>query len=1150
MRFVAQQLGFNFVLFLLLSHAGLAKSPELPLTIALVGPMSKDMTALGQRVIQSVSFHINQFNTLRDKNRQIELLTYDDEGNPEKAEKVAELIKAEGKVSVIIANFLYESASRMIEIYRRLEIPILTPSILREENFNSPWLYRTLFNSHVEGVFLASYMKKVSEYKTVNIIHTDDDYGRTSARDFSSPFTSMGGLIRHEWQVHVASLEADLFNITNQLLAEQHNPADVIFLATDAKISAEIIAFLKRSGLAYKMFGTHLITDLDFIKFISLYPEEEANPGFFSNGTLGLSPIILDIGNEQAQIFKKQYTDFYRSTPGWFEASFFDTSLVASKAIVHAINHSTISSVTDLRQAVKSYLHKIDNPSQAIHGITGSIYFDKNQERVAHIMVGEFFNQKLNSTYSQLYPVDNPQLLSVKDIDNKNIITANNQYLQKTDIVFTDVDIIEVSDLDVKTSDYVINFYLSFRYRGDVDAKNIDFINKAEPIILGQPFEKTIKNGVTQESYRIEAKFNNPFIFTKYPFDKQELLLKFENKNGFNNNIIYVRDEVSMSLESLESDLEQIQKSKSLEDWTATNVIFFQDIVEHSFAFNNPRFLESDNKIRYSRFNVKITIQRNPLSFALKNFLPLLIMFLLIYLVTYTDFSTSISVFIGAILATIIEHFRISGDLIGIGYIIALDYLFYATYIIIVMQITIAIVAENLRRKNREKLSQKILTMDKIVFPFVVLSIISIYVYSSLHVEKPQALQAKIIPASPQTDQIKPPGKTILTLSSWNRESHEEMDKIIAVFNAKQSDFSVQFIPIKHSQYYKALLTELETGNKPDLFYLPGNEIESQFLIKNGHTLPLTNIKLNHTLSSEEKRLWTNNKGILEGAPLQAVSQAVYYNQDIFHKLKIAVPTTWQEFIKVAQKIKAMGIIPISNGSKDVSVNAEIIFMGIAPNFIGGAEGRAMFEKGQRCFDDETVLKSFMAIKELVPFLPKDHSQLTRYDSRELFIEQKAAMWLAESSELTFFAKEKPKFSYSIFALPASLGHKTTLIYQYDSALAINPRSEHKEYALAFLLWTQSKEYAQLLQKHLPGYFSLASTHIPLTDAHAREFWRLIKSNKTDSRWILPPGLPSSYQLMARATNEVLNGRMSPKEAAASLQRGLATWFRPAQLCR
>ena len=52
------------------------------------------------------------------------------------------------------------------------------------------------------------------------------------------------------------------------------------------------------------------------------------------------------------------------------------------------------------------------------------------------------------------------------------------------------------------------------------------------------------------------------------------------------------------------------------------------------------------------------------------------------------------------------------------------------------------------------------------------------------------------------------------------------------------------------------------------------------------------------------------------GIPYTYYNWGVYYRQDIFEDLGIAVPTNWDEFIAAGETLKANGITPITIGSK------------------------------------------------------------------------------------------------------------------------------------------------------------------------------------------------------------------------------------------
>ena len=91
------------------------------------------------------------------------------------------------------------------------------------------------------------------------------------------------------------------------------------------------------------------------------------------------------------------------------------------------------------------------------------------------------------------------------------------------------------------------------------------------------------------------------------------------------------------------------------------------------------------------------------------------------------------------------------------------------------------------------------------------------------------------------------------------------------------------------------------------------------------------------------------------------------------------------------------------------------------------------------------------------------------------------------------------------------------------------------------------------MSNELPGFFPLHKQTPQISNPHARAFLALNEGRKQDIRWAwqsLTAKIPSGYTLMQDGALGVLNGEITPAEAAANLQSGLAQWFEPAQRCR
>jgi raffinose/stachyose/melibiose transport system substrate-binding protein len=93
-------------------------------------------------------------------------------------------------------------------------------------------------------------------------------------------------------------------------------------------------------------------------------------------------------------------------------------------------------------------------------------------------------------------------------------------------------------------------------------------------------------------------------------------------------------------------------------------------------------------------------------------------------------------------------------------------------------------------------------------------------------------------------------------------------------------------------------------------------------------------------------------------------------------------------------------------------------------------------------------------------------------------------------------------------------------------------------------------EFAELYANALPGFFPLGDHQISLDDPLAQTFldWRSeCESTIRSSYQILSRGTPNNENDLWNASAQVLNGTLTPEEAASQVQTGLEAWYEPQQ---
>jgi len=389
--------------------------------------------------------------------------------------------------------------------------------------------------------------------------------------------------------------------------------------------------------------------------------------------------------------------------------------------------------------------------------------------------------------------------------------------------------------------------------------------------------------------------------------------------------------------------------------------------------------------------------------------------------------------------------------------------------------------------------------------------------------------------------------KVQLTMGSWRADDVTQMTKLLAAFSQKYPNIQIKFDPTNPPDYNAALRLQLQSGIGPDLMYARSYDTGMQ-LFKDGFFADVTDLPgLKKVYSDLSRAPWADAKGRSFAVPFCAVSHGIYYNMDIFKKLGLSVPATWEDFLSTCQKIKNAGITPIANGLADQWDINEVVLMNIAPGFIGGAEGRLAYEKGKTPFNDAKMVSLFKAMKDLAPFCPNGFQAMTYNDSNALFVNQKAAMYFDGSWTMASFTDMK--FNWSVFAPPAPKGKKIVVTFHPDSGIAMNPKTKNPNECKLFLQWLYSNEAAAIVSSTIPtGFFPIASNAAKIADPHANAFLQMTLAHPTDVRFVWPKlmsGSPSGYNLLQDGAIAVMTGVKTPKQASDELAAGLAKWYPP-----
>jgi len=636
------KIGYQFILgkFLLLPLiiiiiiAGCSSETGTQETIhlAFAGPMSGEGAAAGRLMTQAIQMYLDSINSRGGINgKEVKLDIFDDQndcqdhpGQLAKAKAVANQIVAANNILAVIGHW-YSSCSIVAgEIYQQSKIPAITPG---SENvkvtLNNEWYFRNIYNTNASGQFLANYVKQVFHQNTVTIIHESADYGAYLAKVFEESAMKLGLEVKHIWKFDNddKNLDAVLEHIVKQGLEPNEKEAGVILLAVQAKEGIKLVKLIKEASIINPIIGSSSFSEDTFRHGFDNFPKEKNTPGFYINDIYVATPLIFDTANEEAQKFKQRYKARFNEEPDWSAAYAYDTILVLAQALKLAQIKAQPDTLVQDRQQIRDTLASFTNIEDAVIGTTGFNYFDEQRDAQKPVSLGIYKNRNSVSALTQLQVMRSTA--EIADLEeakrDTRVLQINGKYMYKTNVVYTGIEIKEITDLDLKNLVCTMDFYIWFRFQGKFKPEDIEFINAINPneIKLTQALAGKTKDKITYAIYRVRSQFKADFL-NDYMYKQHILGLKFRHRNLPRHNLIYVTDIVGMGLsEETEKADPLIVRMKNnnvlspILSWSINQVWFFQDIAKKS-SLGDPKYLNVlDGLVEYSQFNAGIRIKQN-----------------------------------------------------------------------------------------------------------------------------------------------------------------------------------------------------------------------------------------------------------------------------------------------------------------------------------------------------------------------------------------------------------------------------------------------------------------------------------------------------------------------------------------------------------
>lgn len=241
-------------------------------------------------------------------------------------------------------------------------------------------------------------------------------------------------------------------------------------------------------------------------------------------------------------------------------------------------------------------------------------------------------------------------------------------------------------------------------------------------------------------------------------------------------------------------------------------------------------------------------------------------------------------------------------------------------------------------------------------------------------------------------------GTTELLLWDIEQDSSDKMDQLINRCTEANPGITVRREVQTTDQIRNVLRTALDAGEGPDIFAYDTGPGFAGVLAEAGLLLPVDDAYeqygWNERLFPIAKQRTTFN-GTTYGIGNQLEVVGVFYNQRIFEEQGISVPTTHDELLQAAEKLKGAGLIPIAFADQD-KWPAGHTFSVFAGN-IAGRDKQAQAISGEVPWNDPDFVRAiqipFVEMNQAGYFIPEVNA-VTYDDWQTLFFAGQAAMSL------------------------------------------------------------------------------------------------------------------------------------------------------------
>jgi branched-chain amino acid transport system substrate-binding protein len=290
---------------------GTANCP--PLALAMAGPLTGPDTPFGQNVRDGAELAVEQHNAA-NPGCQVELRTFDTEGDPQKATAVAPQIVDDPEIIGLVGPTWSGETKATGAIFDQAGLVAITPAATNPALSEQSWktFFRGLSSDAVQGPSLANYLKNSAGIKKACVVDDSTDAGVGQTKAIAD---TLGPIADSACRISVKKGDKDFSAAVTQI---QGQSPDAVVFASYYTEGALLLQQLREAGYTGLFSGPDGLKDPQFVK---------------AAGQAAKDAVLSCPCGPASGAFVDAYTKSSGQAPGTYSVEAYDAATILLKGI-------------------------------------------------------------------------------------------------------------------------------------------------------------------------------------------------------------------------------------------------------------------------------------------------------------------------------------------------------------------------------------------------------------------------------------------------------------------------------------------------------------------------------------------------------------------------------------------------------------------------------------------------------------------------------------------------------------------------------------------------------------------------------------------------------------------------------------------------